>query len=207
MCSHRQCRCPRRDRSAVQASSADRRRTIRHGAPARSPASETRRDHHQRDRDPRTTSHRRSSGKLVGKLVGKRVSVGGPVAAHARPARSTPTRARLSAPYGNRRASAYGRRRPQRRSVGSTAPKRKGPGEIRGLLTVPFDDGDGTSVARQQGRCPTTPVPPYCTAFTMSKIGRYMATIMPPTTTPRKTIMIGSRRLSRPLTAASTSSS
>ena len=34
----------------------------------------------------------------------------------------------------------------------------------------------------------------YCTAFTMSKIGRYIATIMPPTTTPRNTIMIGSMR-------------
>src|SRR5690349_20884205 len=35
-------------------------------------------------------------------------------------------------------------------------------------------------------------VSPYCTAFIMSKIGRYIATTMPPTTTPRKTIMSGS---------------
>ncbi len=48
---------------------------------------------------------------------------------------------------------------------------------------------------------------PYCTALIMSKIGRYMATTMPPTTTPRNTIMIGSISESRPLTAASTSSS
>ena len=47
----------------------------------------------------------------------------------------------------------------------------------------------------------------YCTALIMSKIGRYMATTMPPTTTPRNTIMIGSSSESRLLTAASTSSS
>ena len=47
----------------------------------------------------------------------------------------------------------------------------------------------------------------YCTALIMSKIGRYIATTMPPTTTPRNTIMIGSRSDSSPLTAASTSSS
>ena len=51
-------------------------------------------------------------------------------------------------------------------------------------------------------RCPA-----YCTAFTMSKIGRYIATTMPPTMTPRTTIMIGSMRLSRAPTATSTSSS
>jgi hypothetical protein len=44
-------------------------------------------------------------------------------------------------------------------------------------------------------------------AFTMSKIGRYIATTMPPTTTPRNTIMTGSISDSRPDTAASTSSS
>src|SRR5947208_4935173 len=32
----------------------------------------------------------------------------------------------------------------------------------------------------------------YCTALIMSKIGRYIATTMPPTMTPRNTIMIGS---------------
>ena len=47
----------------------------------------------------------------------------------------------------------------------------------------------------------------YCTAFTMSKIGRYIATTMPPTTTPRNTIITGSISASRPDTAASTSSS
>jgi len=47
----------------------------------------------------------------------------------------------------------------------------------------------------------------YCTAFIMSKIGRYMATTMPPTMTPRTTIIIGSIRDSRALTATSTSSS
>ena len=47
----------------------------------------------------------------------------------------------------------------------------------------------------------------YCTALIMSKIGRYIATTMPPTTTPRNTIMIGSISASSPPTAASTSSS
>jgi hypothetical protein len=48
---------------------------------------------------------------------------------------------------------------------------------------------------------------PYCTALIMSKIGRYMATTMPPTTTPRNTIITGSISASSPDTAASTSSS
>ncbi|CAN5854038.1 hypothetical protein BH11GEM2_BH11GEM2_35720 [soil metagenome] len=47
----------------------------------------------------------------------------------------------------------------------------------------------------------------YCTALIMSKIGRYMATTMPPTTTPRNTIITGSMSDSRFDTAASTSSS
>ena len=47
----------------------------------------------------------------------------------------------------------------------------------------------------------------YPTALIMSKIGRYMATIMPPTTTPSTTIMIGSMAASSTSTAASTSSS
>lgn len=48
---------------------------------------------------------------------------------------------------------------------------------------------------------------PYPTAEIMSKMGRYMATIMPPTTTPRTTIIRGSRAEMSALTAASTSSS
>ena len=47
----------------------------------------------------------------------------------------------------------------------------------------------------------------HCTAFIMSKIGRYMLTTMPPTTTPSTTIMIGSSSDSSALTAASTSPS
>jgi hypothetical protein len=47
----------------------------------------------------------------------------------------------------------------------------------------------------------------YCTALIMSKIGRYIATTMPPTTTPRNTIITGSISASSPDTAASTSSS
>jgi hypothetical protein len=46
---------------------------------------------------------------------------------------------------------------------------------------------------------------PYCTALIMSKIGRYIATTMPPTITPRNTIITGSIKLRSPLTAVSTS--
>jgi len=55
--------------------------------------------------------------------------------------------------------------------------------------------------------CLLFPASSYCTALIMSKIGRYIATTIPPTMTPRNTIMIGSSSDSRPLTAASTSSS
>jgi hypothetical protein len=48
---------------------------------------------------------------------------------------------------------------------------------------------------------------PYCTVFIMSKIGRYIATTMPPTTTPSTTIIIGSINESSAPTATSTSSS
>ena len=47
----------------------------------------------------------------------------------------------------------------------------------------------------------------YLTSVTSLKIGRYMATTRPPTTTPRNTIMIGSSSEVRVLTAVSTSSS
>jgi len=47
----------------------------------------------------------------------------------------------------------------------------------------------------------------YWTALIMSKIGRYIATIIPPTTTPSTTIMIGSIAARSASTAASTSSS
>ena len=47
----------------------------------------------------------------------------------------------------------------------------------------------------------------YCTALIISKIGRYIATTMPPTTTPRNTIITGSNIDSKLDTAESTSSS
>src|ERR1051326_8729307 len=68
-----------------------------------------------------------------------------------------------------------------------------------------FDGLPGFSRRRSAGdreRPPTHPA-----AFTMSKIGRYMATTMPPTTMPRNTIISGSIIASWPETAASTSSS
>ncbi len=48
---------------------------------------------------------------------------------------------------------------------------------------------------------------PHFTVLIMSKMGRYMATIMPPTMPPRNTIMMGSIAASMAATAASTSSS
>ena len=50
-------------------------------------------------------------------------------------------------------------------------------------------------------------LPHPCTALIMSKIGRYIETIMPPTTTPSTTISTGSSALSSASTATSTSSS
>lgn len=47
----------------------------------------------------------------------------------------------------------------------------------------------------------------YWIVFIIPKIGRYIATMMPPTTTPRKRIITGSISASSPLTATSTSSS
>src|SRR2546425_3788083 len=47
----------------------------------------------------------------------------------------------------------------------------------------------------------------HLTSVTILKMGRYMATTMPPTTTPRKTIIIGSSNEVSAVTAASTSSS
>src|SRR5690606_31006640 len=49
--------------------------------------------------------------------------------------------------------------------------------------------------------------PAYWIVSIIPKIGRYIATIMPPTMTPRNRIMIGSSSASRPDTATSTSSS
>ena len=48
---------------------------------------------------------------------------------------------------------------------------------------------------------------PYASLLIRSKIGRYIAMTMPPTTPPRNAIMIGSSSVSRPATAVSTSSS
>ena len=47
----------------------------------------------------------------------------------------------------------------------------------------------------------------YASLLIRSKIGRYIAMTMPPTTPPRNAIMIGSSSVSRPATAVSTSSS
>ncbi|MDB4885191.1 MAG: hypothetical protein JWN79_629, partial [Gemmatimonadetes bacterium] len=79
--------------------------------------------------------------------------------------------------------------------------------DVRSLPWIEFGcapDGIGVRT-RIERRAPHSPA--YCTALIMSKIGRYIATTMPPTTTPRNTIITGSMRLRRLDTAASTSSS
>ena len=72
--------------------------------------------------------------------------------------------------------------------------------QIRNAVDWEVEPRYGSDEARQHALV-------YCTALIMSKIGRYKATTKPPTTTPRKTIMTGSSRESKPETAASTSSS
>src|SRR5690606_2755767 len=67
--------------------------------------------------------------------------------------------------------------------------------------------GGGHEPAPPRGRSRLHWGPHPCTALIMSKIGRYMATIMPPTTTPSTTIMIGSIAARSASTAESTSSS
>jgi len=71
-----------------------------------------------------------------------------------------------------------------------------------GLLPVGRSDCPGGPA---EGSRPSAAA--YCTAFIMSKIGRYIATTMPPTITPRTTIITGSISESRAETATSTSSS
>ena len=92
---------------------------------------------------------------------------------------------------------------------------------ILSLARGPIRPGRGALAAQTQKRgaghrCPAPPalIPRptangalYCTVFIMSKIGRYIATTMPPTTTPRTTIIIGSISERSALTATSTSSS
>src|SRR5207248_11411551 len=64
-----------------------------------------------------------------------------------------------------------------------------------GTIKVP---GTGTlcEPAGERIRYPSGPPVNYCTAFIISKIGRYIAITMPPTITPRTTIIAGSIRLS-----------
>jgi hypothetical protein len=81
---------------------------------------------------------------------------------------------------------------------------------ISALVSTRIQPSPGNDEALPHGRASCfagVPLRCYCTALIMSKIGRYIDTTMPPTTTPRNTIIIGSSRLKRLLTAASTSSS
>jgi len=88
--------------------------------------------------------------------------------------------------------------------------RRAGDVNITFMVTRVTHDGSGTNWERRRFvpfPSPARPARDQPAAFTMSKIGRYIATTMPPTTTPRNTIIIGSISASRPDTAASTSSS
>ncbi len=95
--------------------------------------------------------------------------------------------------------------------TGTPSSQQAPPGRAVGDVRTPEarTRGRGTKKGGPNGPpfCILPPTWPYCTALIMSKIGRYIATTMPPTTTPRNTIIIGSRSERRPETAASTSSS
>ena len=54
---------------------------------------------------------------------------------------------------------------------------------------------------------PVGPIAVYVSLLIKSKIGRYIAITMPPTTTPSSAIITGSSSVNRPATATSTSSS
>jgi hypothetical protein len=95
--------------------------------------------------------------------------------------------------------------------VGNDTPHRTGTSSKlrkrvqRGTIDLPQQIRDTVQVYTHTW--PSGDNPPYDTALIMSKIGRYMATIIPPTTAPRKTIIMGSMAERRASTAASTSSS
>src|SRR5437588_813751 len=74
-------------------------------------------------------------------------------------------------------------------------------------LLVAKGAGRGEPARQVPATLPAAVVFLYCTALTISKIGKYIATTMPPTITPSTTIMTGSMSDSSALTAASTSSS
>ncbi len=94
--------------------------------------------------------------------------------------------------------------RPCGASAAERAPKVRNPGKASAPAGEPVR---APPRGRQfQFRCSIAPFYP-CTALIMSKMGRYMATIIPPTMTPRTTIMMGSMAARSASTAASTSSS
>ena len=90
------------------------------------------------------------------------------------------------------------------------------PGVIPSGKRMPSGSRSAATASRAQNtprnsRWPSTDVIErsrgHLTSVTILKMGRYMATTMPPTTTPRKTIIIGSSNEVSAVTAASTSSS
>jgi hypothetical protein len=81
---------------------------------------------------------------------------------------------------------------------------RRGTSPMPGKRRAPGDSSPGAPM----WHVPEGVRPLYaCAALIMSNIGRYMATTIPPITTPMITIMIGSRIEVSAVTAASTSSS
>jgi hypothetical protein len=87
-------------------------------------------------------------------------------------------------------------------------------GDSRERYSIQFNRVDGAKCGLERINCgvgieqrASKKLAFYPAAFTISKMGRYMAMTIPPTTTPRNTIITGSINASSPDTAASTSSS
>lgn len=77
------------------------------------------------------------------------------------------------------------------------------------ILNMAQDSSTGHRARKARGAAigQTASREPYMTWPAMLNMGRYILTTKPPTTTPRKTIMIGSIKVVRLSTATSTSSS
>ena len=125
-----------------------------------------------------------------------------------RPIERSARRGRRAAPLSRRppRAALAAGRAAGARAAGAGG--RRGVGRSLGSVLAAPPRSSATLARLSQGRAVRrSRSGRYCTAFIMSKIGRYMAMTMPPTITPRSTIIAGSIRLTSALTATSTSSS
>lgn len=95
-------------------------------------------------------------------------------------------------------------------SLGRAATSRKNSRNTEEVPAARIATGTSPEFSDQAGLPawpPSGPARHPCAVWIMSNMGMYMATTMPPMTTPMKTIMMGSRMDVSALTAASTSSS